>query len=72
MKDFTKEVKGILSRYKKAGLIYGKPLEYILSRNKVKQDEFEETILNCKSLEFTEKQEHQKDNVPPHPLGCGL
>jgi len=61
MKDFTKEIKDILSELKKTDIIYGKSLDYILSRNKAKQEEFEETLLNCKFLEFTAKQEHKNE-----------
>jgi len=58
-KDYSEEVKTLIIGYKKEDAEYGKPLEYLLSRNKMTKEEIVKEIFECKNLEFTEKQERK-------------
>ncbi len=56
MEDLIKEVKELIKIYQKEDIEYGKPVDYLLFRNKTNKEEIEEEIINCKNLEFVEKQ----------------
>lgn len=54
--NYSNEVKGLIEKYKKGGIVYGKPLDILLSRIKSSKKEVEEEVFTLKNLEFVEKQ----------------
>ena len=59
MKDYSKEIKELIEKYKEKEFEYGKPIDFLLSRIKASKKEVEEEIINCKDLKFVEKQERK-------------
>jgi len=56
-KDYSKEVKEIIKKYKKEDILFGKPEDLLISRIKSNRQEVENEILSCSNLSLTEKQE---------------
>jgi predicted kinase len=55
-KDCSDEVKDLVKKYKKEDIVFGKPLDLLLSRVKIDKAEVEEEILSCDNLSLVEKQ----------------
>lgn len=60
-RDYSEELKNLIKKYKKEDIEYGKPLDYLLFRNKAAKEKIEKEIFECKNLEFTEKQERNRE-----------
>ncbi len=60
-KEYSEEVKKLIRKYEKEKIMYGKPLDYLLFRNKTTKEEIEKEIIDCENLEFTEKQEKEEE-----------
>ncbi|MCX6749013.1 MAG: hypothetical protein NT076_05410 [Candidatus Pacearchaeota archaeon] len=56
MEDLIKEVKELIKKYQKEDFEYGKPVDYLLFRTNTNKNDIEKEIINCKNLEFVEKQ----------------
>ena len=56
-KDYSKEVKEIIKKYKKEDIVFGKPADSLISRIKSNRQEIESEILSCANLSLTKKQE---------------
>ena len=59
-KDYKKEVIELIKEHEKQGFEFGKPLSYLKMRVKTSKEEMVNEIINCKKLEFVEKQ--SRDN----------
>lgn len=61
IKDYSKEVKDLVKKYKKENIEYGKPFDFLLKRVKANKEEVEEEILGCKNLSLTQKQTKDRE-----------
>lgn len=60
MKDYSKEVKELIEKYKVNGIVFGKDINFIIKRIKSSREIIEKEIFSSKSLYLAEKQ--IKDN----------
>lgn len=56
MKDYSKEIKELIEKYKDNGIVFGKERYFILRRIKSSKESIEKEIFFCKNLYLTEKQ----------------
>ncbi len=54
--NYSNEVKELIKKYKKEDIVFGKPLDFLVSRVKSTKEKIEDEILSCDNLTFTEKQ----------------
>ena len=65
-KDYSKEVKELLTKYDKQYIEFGKELAILLRRIKATKEEIYNEIFKCDNLKFTEKQ--KKDGETRYAL----
>lgn len=51
------EVKSLVVKYSNLGIEYGKPLDYLLARNKISEEDIRKDLFEFNSLKFIEKQQ---------------
>jgi len=61
MEDFSEEVKRLIKEHKQNGFEYGKPIDFLMARNKITKEEIENELINCDEIAFAKKQERDDE-----------
>ena len=58
-KDYSKELKELIEKYKDKGFRYAKPINFLLERIGDTKEKIEKELIDFKDLKFCEKQERK-------------